>query len=157
MKPTLKLQREFASELKDSKDSFADVGLHLLGKNIKKGLSLGWGIMVKNNEKKKYHMINSIKIAWYISLKIAHIISMTINIEYFDFDNILKDEKLHENVSNISNNVYNISHKTLMCAKAMHTRFDKVHGFVSVYDRTRYLTLFELENIVPFSTGLDLL
>ena len=82
---------------------------------------------------------------------------MTINIEYFDFDNILKDEKLHENVSNISNNVYNISHKTLMCAKTMRTRFDKVHGFVSVYDRTRYLTLFELENIVPFSTGLDLL
>ena len=63
MKPTLKLQRELASELKDSKDSFADVGLHLLGKNIKKGLSLGWGIMVKSNEKKKYHMINSIKIA----------------------------------------------------------------------------------------------
>ena len=35
--------------------------------------------------------------------------------------------------------VYNISY----CVKPLHIRFDKVHGFIRVYDGTRYLTLFE--------------
>ena len=48
-------------------------------------------------------------------------------------------KKLCENVL-----IYNISYKTLIGAEAMHIRFDKVHGFIKVYDGTRYLKLFEL-------------
>ena len=64
-----------------------------------------------------------------------------IQIEGFDFDNILIDEKSYENVS-----VYNISYKTLICTKSMRIRLNKVHGFMRFYDRTIYLKLFELGN-----------
>ena len=48
--------------------------------------------------------------------------------------------------------VYNISYKTLIGAKPLHIRFDKIHGFMRVIQY--YL---KLENIVPFSTGLHFL
>ena len=38
--------------------------------------------------------------------------------------------------------IYNISYKTLIGAKPLRIRFDKVDGFVSVYDGTRHLVLF---------------
>ena len=38
--------------------------------------------------------------------------------------------------------VYNISYKTLIDAKSLEIRFDKVDGLIRVYDRTRYLLLF---------------
>ena len=57
--------------------------------------------------------------------------------EDFDFDNILLDEKSYENIL-----VCDISYKTLIGAKPMHIRFDKVGRFIRVYDGTRYLILF---------------
>ena len=63
-----------------------------------------------------------------------------IKIEDFDFDNILLDEKSHENIL-----VHNISYKTLIGAKPSCIRFDKVGGFITVYYRTRYFLLFALE------------
>ena len=60
-----------------------------------------------------------------------------IRTEDFDFDNILLDQKPNEYVL-----VYNISNKTLISAKLLHSRFDKRDRFISVYDRTRYLVLF---------------
>ena len=41
--------------------------------------------------------------------------------------------------------VYNISDKTLVGAKPLRIRFDKVDGFISVCGETRYLVLFERE------------
>ena len=38
--------------------------------------------------------------------------------------------------------VYNISYKTLIGVKPLRIRFDKIDGFIRVYDRTRYLVLF---------------
>ena len=38
--------------------------------------------------------------------------------------------------------IYNISHKNLVVAKTLCIRFDKIDGFIRVYDRTRYLVLF---------------
>ena len=38
--------------------------------------------------------------------------------------------------------VYNISYKTLIGAKPMRIKFDKVDGFIRVYDGIRYLVLF---------------
>ena len=59
-------------------------------------------------------------------LKIALvIILMTIEIQDFDFDNILLDEKSYENIL-----VYDISYKTLICAKPLRIRFHNVDGFI---------------------------
>ena len=67
---------------------------------------------------------------------------------YFDdinFDNVLIDEKSHEDIF-----VYNILYKTLTGAKPLRIRFDKVEGFIRVYDGTRYLVLFgsEKDNVI---------
>ena len=59
-----------------------------------------------------------------------------IKIEDFNLDNILIDEKSKESIL-----VYKISYKTLIDSKALHIRFDKIDGFVRVYDGTRYLVL----------------
>ena len=58
-------------------------------------------------------------------------------IEDFNFDNILIDEKSYVNIL-----VYNISYKTLIDAKLLRTRFDKIDGFIRVYDGTRYFVFF---------------
>ena len=41
--------------------------------------------------------------------------------------------------------VYNISYKILIDAKPLRIRFNKVHGFIRVYDGTRHLILFGSE------------
>ena len=38
--------------------------------------------------------------------------------------------------------VYNISYKTLIDSKPLGIRFNKIGGFIRIYDGTRYLTLF---------------
>ena len=63
-----------------------------------------------------------------------------IKIEDFNLDNILIDGKSFEN-----NLVYSISYKTLIDAKPLRVRFDKVDGFIRVYDGTRYFVLFGSE------------
>ena len=70
-------------------------------------------------------------------------------IEDFDFDNILSDEKLHENIL-----VYDISYKTLIGAKQLRIRFSKVDGLIRVYDIKYYLAL---KNMMPFKIGLYIL
>ena len=60
-----------------------------------------------------------------------------ITIEDFHFNNVLINEKSYENIL-----VYHISYKTLIGAKPLRIRFDKVDGFTRVYDGTRYLVLF---------------
>ena len=41
--------------------------------------------------------------------------------------------------------VYDIACKAMMGAKPLQIRFDKVDGFIRVYDRTRYLVLLGAE------------
>ena len=60
--------------------------------------------------------------------------------EDFNFGNIIIDEKSYENIL-----VYKISYKTLIEAKPLRIRINKVHGFIRVYDGTRYLVLFDFE------------
>ena len=64
-----------------------------------------------------------------------------IKIEKFNLDNILIDEKSYENIL-----VYNISYKILIDSKPLRIRFDKIDGFIRVYDGTRYSVLFGSEN-----------
>ena len=65
-----------------------------------------------------------------------------IKIEDLDFDNILLDEKSYKNIL-----VYDIQNLFVpfIGANPLLVRFDKVHGFIGVYDRTRYLVLIEGE------------
>ena len=53
--------------------------------------------------------------------------------EDFDWDNILIDEKSHENVL-----IYDISYKTLIVLKPLRMRFDEIHGFIRNYNGNRY-------------------
>ena len=48
--------------------------------------------------------------------------------------------KDHENIL-----VYNTLYKRLIGSKSLDIRFDKINGFIRVYDATRYLVLFERE------------
>ena len=50
--------------------------------------------------------------------------------------------------------VYNFAYKTLNGANCWLFRFDKINGFIRVYDGVRYL---ELKNMTPFTTELDIL
>ena len=63
-----------------------------------------------------------------------------IRIADFYFDIILLDKKSYENVL-----VYNISYKSLIFAKLLRIRLDKIDGFIKVYDGTVYLVLFDPE------------
>ena len=63
-----------------------------------------------------------------------------IKLEDFDLDNILIDKKSHENIL-----IYGISYKTLINPKPLCIRFNKIEGFIKIYDETRYLTLFGSE------------
>ena len=55
-----------------------------------------------------------------------------IEFEDFDFGNILLDEKSSENIL-----IYDISYKTLIGAKPLCIRFNKVNGFNRVYGRSK--------------------
>ena len=68
------------------------------------------------------------------------IILMKIKLEDFDLNNILIDKKSRENIL-----IYNSSYKTLIDQKPFHIRFNKIDGFIRIYDGARYLTLFGSE------------
>ena len=75
-----------------------------------------------------------------------------IKIEDFLFDNILTGKKSNRDIL-----VYEPSYKTLIGAKSLRMRFNKVDGFIRVYDGTRYLVLFGLKNMISFTMELDTL
>ena len=61
------------------------------------------------------------------------IIPMIIELEDFDFDNVLIGEESHKNIL-----IYYISNKTSIDLKPFRTRFD---GYIRISDGTRYLVL----------------
>ena len=63
-----------------------------------------------------------------------------IKIKHFDIDNIIIYQNPYENIL-----VYNISYKSLVSAKPLRIIFDKIDGFIRVYDGTRSLVLFGSE------------
>ena len=75
-----------------------------------------------------------------IKSRTCYYIDDIIKTEDFDLQNILVDKKLYENIS-----VYNVSCKSLIDSKPLHIRFNKIDGFIRVYDGTRYLVLFASE------------
>ena len=59
-----------------------------------------------------------------------------IKLEDFDLDNILIDQKSHENIL-----IYDISYEASIGSKPLRIRFEKIDGIIRIYDRNRYLTL----------------
>ena len=70
-----------------------------------------------------------------------------IKIEDFDLRNILIDEKSYENIL-----VYNIQYKRLI--KPLRITFNKIDGFIKVYDGTKYLVLFGNEKCDYIYNGI---
>ena len=64
------------------------------------------------------------------------------NLEDFDLDNILIDEKSHENIL-----IFRTSYKTLIGSKPLRIRFSKIDEIVRIYDGTRYLNFFRIKKI----------
>ena len=75
-----------------------------------------------------------------IKNRMSYYFDNIIKIQDFNLDNTLIDEKSYENIL-----IYNISYKTLIDAKYLLIRFNKIDGFIRVYDGTRYLALFGSE------------
>ena len=75
-----------------------------------------------------------------------------IKLEGLGLDNILIDEKSHENIL-----IYNISYKTfyIIGPNPLWIRFDKIDRLIRIYDRTSGLTLFLSKNY-DATTGLDI-
>ena len=78
-----------------------------------------------------------------------------IKFEDFDFDNILINEKVYKNIL-----IYNILYRALIGPKPQHIRFDKINGFIRVYNVTLWnfndmQYYLALKNMMPFTKGLD--
>ena len=54
-----------------------------------------------------------------------------------DFSGILLSEKSYENIL-----IYDTSYKTFMGAKPLRIWFEKIDGFIKIYNGVRYLILF---------------
>ena len=80
-----------------------------------------------NNEFKKARIKN----------RTCYYFDNVIKLEDFDLDNISIGEKSPKNVL-----IYDISYKTLIGSKPLHISFNKIDGFIRIYDGTRYLTMF---------------
>ena len=80
-------------------------------------------------------------------------------IEDFDLKYVLIDEnhsiQFDQTKSFKNTLVYNISYKILIDYKPISIRFDKLEGFISVGDGTRYY--LEVKSMILFTTGVDIL
>ena len=77
----------------------------------------------------------------HIKIRTCYYFDHIIKLEDFDLDNILIDKNSHENIL-----VYDISYRNLIGPKPLRIRFEKIDGFIRIYDETRYSTLFGSEN-----------
>ena len=90
--------------------------------------------------------------------RICYYFEDRIKFEDFDLDNILIDEKSWKIIL-----VHNISYKTLIGARHLRIWFDKIDGFTTVYDGSRYLVLFvgekndSIYNGVRYPIGVEYL
>ena len=96
-------------------------------------------IKMKNNE------------VWKVRIKSrkCYYFNDMIEFEDFDFDNILIAEKPHEGIL-----IHDISDKTSIDPNALRIRFHKIDEFVTAYDRTRYLILFDPEECDAISNRI---
>ena len=84
-----------------------------------------------------YYYITLKKHVGMMNLRMCYYFDDINRFEDFNFDNIITDEKLRENIL-----IYNISYKTLIGAKSLRIKFNKIEGFITIVDGNRYLTWF---------------
>ena len=53
--------------------------------------------------------------------------------------------------------IYGVLSKTLIDTKPVHIIFNKIDGFIIVYNANRHLLLLFQRNIISFTIGLDIL
>ena len=75
-----------------------------------------------------------------IKNRTCHYFDDIIKLEDFDLDSTLIDKKSYANIL-----IYDISYKTLIDPKSVRIRFNQIHGFIRIYDGTRYLKLLGSE------------
>ena len=69
-----------------------------------------------------------------------------------NFNDILLDEKSNKNIL-----IYGISYKHFMGEKPWRIWFDKIDGFLKIYDGIRFLVLFALERYNAIYDRIDYL
>ena len=89
------------------------------------------------NKKAQYKMENNKIKKVCIKNHTCYDFDNVIKLEEFDLDNTLIDEKSQENIL-----MCDMLYKTLISSKPLRIRFDKMDGFIRIYDGTKYLTLF---------------
>ena len=104
---------------------------------------------MKSNELKKVCIKN----------RVRYYFDDMIKLEDFDLDNILIDEKSHDNIL-----IYPISYKNLIGSKPLRTRFNKIDGIIRIYDRSICLILFgnkksdaiydKVRNLINIKSGI---
>ena len=92
-------------------------------------------LLLCKNKKQQYNIENNEFKKVQIKNRMCYYFDDIIKLENFDF-NILIDEKSYENIL-----IYNISYKTLIGSKPLRIRFDKIDGFIRIYDGSKYLVL----------------
>ena len=83
---------------------------------------------------------------------ICYYFDVIIKIRFFDFYNILVDEKLSKSIL-----VYDILYKTLFGLKPLCIRFDEANGFIRACEGIRNLVYLVLKYMMPFTIELDIL
>ena len=75
---------------------------------------------------------------------------MTAKLEEFDLDNIWIGKKSHENIL-----IYDLFYKTLIGPKPLLIRFDKIDGFIKIYD-SHYFAKVDSGDCLPIEKKLTL-
>ena len=71
-----------------------------------------------------------------IKIRTGYYFDDIIKLEDFDIHNTFIDEKSPQNIL-----IYDISYKTLIDSKPLRIRFNKIDGFIKIYDGSKYLVL----------------
>ena len=99
------------------------------------------------NFRNKFHIKNS---TFYYFNDIIKLGDLEI-IDFEDFDNILIDEKWHENIL-----IYDVSYITSIGPKLLRIRLDKIDGIIRIYAVTRYSYYLVLKIMMPFTVEPDI-
>ena len=100
---------------------------------------------MENNEFRKFRIKN--RSGYYFDDKIK--------LEGFDFDNSSINKKSHKNFWFMAIWFW-FWFKTFFGAKPLHVRFSKIDDIIGDYDRSRYLVLMVLKNIMTSAIELDI-
>ena len=92
----------------------------------------------KKKQKKKKMQENDENEKDRIKNRMCYYFDDIIKLESFDIEDILIDEKWHENML-----IYDISYKVLIGSKSLRIKFNKIDGIIRIHGGNRCFTLFD--------------